>query len=112
MIVDDSLERNKTVVIEALTIAYAQRNFSYLEKYFALDYVQHNPFIPPGRDGLRNFIATLPPEARYEAGMAVAEGQYVMVHGRYSGSRPKARLAVASSNTGTSSKTKCRQPRR
>ena len=65
--------------------AFTNRDFSALEQYFSPDYIQHNPFIPPRRNGLRDFIAALPAGRKYEMGMAFAEGDFVIVHGRYSG---------------------------
>ena len=37
-----------------------------------------------GRDGLFNLIKSLPPTLRYEPGTIVAEGDFVIVHGRFS----------------------------
>jgi predicted SnoaL-like aldol condensation-catalyzing enzyme len=41
--------------------------------------------IAPGRDGLFNLVRSLPPTLRYEPGLIVAEGDFVIVHGRFSG---------------------------
>jgi hypothetical protein len=38
---------------------------------------------PPGREGLFNLVRGLPLEMKYENGMIIAEGDYVMAHGRY-----------------------------
>jgi predicted SnoaL-like aldol condensation-catalyzing enzyme len=84
----DKTSRNKAIIVEVLTKAFTHRDFSALEKWFSPDYVQHNPFIPPKRAGLRGFVEALPEGRRYESGMIVAEGDLVMVHGRYSGNGP------------------------
>jgi len=84
----DKASRNKTIIVEVLTKAFTHRDFSALEKWFSPDYIQHNPFIPAKRAGLRGFVEALPEGRRYESGMIVAEGDLVMVHGRYSGSGP------------------------
>lgn len=39
----------------------------------------------PGREGLFNLINSLPASLRYEPGLIVAEGDFVIVHGRFSG---------------------------
>ena len=39
----------------------------------------------PGREGLFNLIKSMPPTLKYEPGMIVADGNFVIVHGRYSG---------------------------
>ena len=41
--------------------------------------------IAPGRDGLFDLIKSLPATLKYQAGMIVAEGDIVIVHGRFSG---------------------------
>jgi predicted SnoaL-like aldol condensation-catalyzing enzyme len=86
--------RNKAIVVEVLTKAYAKRDFSALEQWFSPDYIQHNPFIPGKRAGLRGFIEKLPEGRSYQPGMIVAEGDLVMVHGRYSGGGGKTLIAV------------------
>ncbi|MGW2692663.1 nuclear transport factor 2 family protein [Streptomyces sp. NPDC001296] len=78
-------ERNKAVVLEFLTTAFSSKDFTALDRYLHPDYIQHNPFIPPAKAGLRGFIAGLPDATRYEPGAIIAEGDLVMVHGRYSG---------------------------
>ncbi len=90
----DKGSRNKKVIVEVLTEAYAKRDFAALEQWVAPDYIQHNPFIPAKRVGLRGFIESLPTDRRYEPGMIVAEGDIVMVHGRYSGGTAKTLIAV------------------
>jgi predicted SnoaL-like aldol condensation-catalyzing enzyme len=52
--------RNTAVIIEALMTAYTKRDFTALERWFSPDYIQHNPFIPGKRAGLRSFIESLP----------------------------------------------------
>ncbi|MFK0158493.1 nuclear transport factor 2 family protein [Streptomyces sp. NPDC090493] len=78
-------ERNKAVVVEFLTTAFSSKDFTALDRYLHTDYKQHNPFIPSAKAGLRGYIAALPDTTRYEPGAIVAEGDLVMVHGRYSG---------------------------
>jgi len=48
-------------------------------------YIQHSAHIEPGREGLFNLIKTLPPTLKYEPGLIVADGDYVILHGRFSG---------------------------
>ena len=41
-------------------------------------------FRSPGREGLFDLVKSLPPTLKYEAGTIVAEGNFVIVHGRFS----------------------------
>ncbi|MCT9108832.1 nuclear transport factor 2 family protein [Streptomyces mirabilis] len=89
-------ERNKAVILEILTTGFSSRDFTALDRYLHPDYVQHNAFIhiPPANAGLRGFIADRPDTTRYEPGAITAEGDLVMVHGRYSGGFDKPLLGI------------------
>jgi len=84
-----SESRNKSVIVEVLTSAYARRDFTALEKWFSPDYIQHNPVIPGKRDGLRDYVKNLPEGRRYEPSVVLAEGNIVMIYGRYIGGEKK-----------------------
>lgn len=81
--------RNKSAIVEVLTSAYARRDFTALEKWLSPDYIQHNPLIPGKRDGLRNYLKNLPEGRRYEPSVVLAEGNIVMIYGRYIGGTAK-----------------------
>jgi predicted SnoaL-like aldol condensation-catalyzing enzyme len=85
IVIDENVTKNKAIVLAALTGAFAKHDVSVFDRYFAEDYIQHNTFIPPFREGLRSLAAKLPAGSNYEPGMIVGEGDYVMIHGRYSG---------------------------
>lgn len=55
------------------------------EHFWSPKYIQHSAHIPPGREGLFNLVKSTPPTLKYEPGTIVADGDFVMVHGRYSG---------------------------
>ena len=82
------MENAKHIALRALTGAFIDRDPSVVERYFAPDYIQHNPVIPSGRTAIPGLIAGLSKEFSYEPGMVVAEGNLVMVHGRYVGWGP------------------------
>jgi predicted SnoaL-like aldol condensation-catalyzing enzyme len=84
----------KQLALRALTGAFIDRDPSVAEQYFAPDYIQHNPAIPNGPRAIAGFIAGLDKDFSYEPGMVVAEGDLVMVHGRYIGFGPKPMIAV------------------
>jgi predicted SnoaL-like aldol condensation-catalyzing enzyme len=48
--------RNNAIIIEVLTSAFTKRDFAALERWFSPDYIQHNPFIPGSRAGLRGLV--------------------------------------------------------
>src|SRR6266436_4613634 len=88
-------EKNKSLVLEAFDTLFNKRDYAAAEKYWSPNYIQHSAHIEPGRDGLFNLIRSTPDTLRYEHQLIVAEGDYVIVHGRFSGyGRPVAWIAA------------------
>ena len=81
-------ERNKALVLDAFDTLFNKRDYAAAEKYWSPDYIQHSAHIEPGRDGLFNLIRNAPDTLRYEHQLIVAEGDYVIVHGRFLGHGP------------------------
>ena len=83
---DESLkEKNKALVLEAFDALFNRRDYADAERFWSPDYIQHSAHIEPGRDGLFNLVKRLPPTLKYEPGTIVADGEYVIVHRRFSG---------------------------
>jgi predicted SnoaL-like aldol condensation-catalyzing enzyme len=78
-------ERNKAPVLEAFDTLFNKRDYGAAERYWSPGYVQHSAHIGPGRDGLFDFIKSMPPTLKHKAGMVVADGDLVMLYGRFSG---------------------------
>src|SRR6202140_1265189 len=76
---------NKTLVLEAFDTLFNKRDYVAAERYWSPNYIQHSAHIEPGREGLIELIKSMPPTLKYEPGTMVAEGDFVMVHGRFSG---------------------------
>src|SRR6266404_4600028 len=77
-------EKNKALVLEAFDTLFNKRDYAAAEKYWSPNYIQHSAHIEPGRDGLFSLIKSLPPTLKYESGTIAAEGDFVIVHGRFS----------------------------
>ena len=75
---------NKTLVLEAFEALFSKRDYAAAERFWSPDYIQHSAHIAPGREGLFDLIKSVPPKFKYEPGMIVAEGDLVIVHGRFS----------------------------
>ena len=78
-------QTNKALVLEAFDTLFNKRDYTAAERYWSPHYVQHSAHIEPGRDGLFNLIKSIPPTLKYEPGVIVAEGDQVIVHGRFYG---------------------------
>ena len=77
-------EKNKALVLEAFDTLFNKRDYAAAEHYWSAQYIQHSTHIAPGREGLFNLIKSIPPTLKYEPGTIVAEGDTVIVHGRFS----------------------------
>ena len=78
-------EKNKATVLEAFDTLFNRRDYGAAEQFWSSRYRQHSAHIGPGREGLFDLIKSLPPTLQYEPGTIVAEGDFVIVHGRFSG---------------------------
>lgn len=76
--------KNKALVLEAFDTMFNKRDYEAAQRFWSPDYIQHSAHIEPGREGLFNLIKSLPPTLKYEPGTIVAEGEFVIVHGRFS----------------------------
>ena len=94
MMSNSSSAANKALIREVMAAVFIRRDASAVERHFSPNYVQHNPLIPNGRDAIPALIAGLAPAFKYEPGTIVADGDMVMIHGRYTGWGPKPMVAV------------------
>ena len=78
-------EQNRALVLEAFDTLFNKHDYAVAEKFWSPHYIQHGAHIAPGREGLFALIKSLPPTLKYQPGTIVAEGDFVFVHGRFSG---------------------------
>jgi predicted SnoaL-like aldol condensation-catalyzing enzyme len=84
-IVTSTESKNKAIVLEAFDTLFNKRDYAAAERFWSAKYIQHSAHIGPGREGLFNLVKSLPPTLKYEHGTIVADGDFVIVHGRFSG---------------------------
>jgi predicted SnoaL-like aldol condensation-catalyzing enzyme len=88
-------EKNKALVLEAFDALFNKRDYKAAERFWSPNYVQHSAHIPPGREGLFNMIKNSPSTLRYEHGVIIADKEFVIVHGRFSGlGQPRSWIAA------------------
>jgi predicted SnoaL-like aldol condensation-catalyzing enzyme len=86
---------NKALVLEAFDTLFNKRDYAAAERFWSSNYVQHSAHIAPGREGLFNFIKGAPASLKYEPGVIVGDDDFVIVHGRFSGTgRPRNWIAA------------------
>ena len=94
MTTSNSTGANKALVFAGIKGVFIDRDPAVLDRLFSDDYRQHNPQIPNGTAAIKTLLGTLPADFKYEPGLALADGDYVIVHGRYLGWGPKPMVAV------------------
>jgi predicted SnoaL-like aldol condensation-catalyzing enzyme len=80
----DEGRRNKAFVLEAFDTLFNKRDYAAAERFWSPNYLQHSAHIGPGRDSLFDLIKAAPRDLLYENSLAMAEGDYVILHGRFS----------------------------
>ena len=80
-----SSPKNKELVLEAFDTLFNKRDYAKAEKFWSPSYIQHSAHIEPGREGLFKLVRSAPKTLKYEPGLIVADGDFVIVHGRFSG---------------------------
>ena len=78
-------EKNKALVLEAFETLFNRRDYAAAERFWSPGYIQHSAHIAPGREGLFELVKAAPPTLKYEPGVIVADGDFVILHGRFSG---------------------------
>src|SRR5918996_2053370 len=81
-------EKNKTLVLDAFDTLFNKRDYTAAEKYWSPNYIQHSAHIPPGRKGLFDLVKNSPATLKYENQLILANGDFLMLHGRFSGLGP------------------------
>ena len=85
---------HKALVKKALTELFIKGDLTALDRYWSDQYIQHNPMIGNGHDALKALLTSLGPNTKAEFGLMIEEGDFVMVHSRYTGLGPKPLIAV------------------
>jgi predicted SnoaL-like aldol condensation-catalyzing enzyme len=73
---------NKKIVTDFYRLVFEPRNPDLVEQYVAPDFLEHNPRISGGRDGLIQFMKTLPRPASDEIGTELKDPpSYIVAEG-------------------------------
>jgi predicted SnoaL-like aldol condensation-catalyzing enzyme len=87
--------KSKALVLEAFDTLFNKRDYAAAERFWSSNYIQYSAHIEPGREGLFSLIKASPASLKYEPGVIVADGDFVIVHGRFSGmGRPRNWIAA------------------
>ena len=87
MTTSNSTEANKALVVAGIKGVFIDRDPSAVDRLFSANYRQHNPQIPTGPAAIKALLGNLLRDFKYEPGLVMADGDYVSIHGRYTGWR-------------------------
>jgi predicted SnoaL-like aldol condensation-catalyzing enzyme len=90
-----SEDRRVQIVLNAFDTLFNKRDYASAERFWSPRYIQHSAHIAPGRDGLFDLVKSMPATLRYENHIAAATGDFVILHGRFSGMGLPAAWVVA-----------------
>jgi predicted SnoaL-like aldol condensation-catalyzing enzyme len=76
-------EKNKALVLRAFDTLFNKRDYTAAERFWSPKYIQHSAHIAPGRQGLFDLVKSAPPTMRYENSLIMAEGNFLILHGRF-----------------------------
>src|ERR1700722_10854478 len=77
--------RNKAIALEAFEKLFNRRDYAAAECFWSPNYIQQSAHIAPGREGLFTIVRSVPETLHYENQLIIAEGDYVIAHGRFTG---------------------------
>ena len=76
-------KNNKKLVEDFCDAVFVRHDLRTLDRYMRDDYIQHNPDVPQGKSGFRQFFEKTfkaMPDFRYTLKKIVADGNLVFIH--------------------------------
>lgn len=71
---------NKEIVVNAMNQLFHEKDSAAIERYWQESYIQHNPSMTSGHQGLRNLLPLLDSTFKWEPGIIVQDGNIVVTH--------------------------------
>lgn len=79
-------EANRALAVSVINNVFGLGNIDMIDEVYDESYIQHNPFIPNGREVVKDVIRSINPEEfSFEVGFAMAYGDFVLLHSRVQG---------------------------
>lgn len=79
---------NKEIVLKAMNELFHEKDSTAIERYWHKEYIQHNPEMIDGHDGLKNLLPFLDTNFKWQPGIIVEQGDIVITHSQVHGWRP------------------------
>lgn len=97
----NTLQENKQLLANFGAEVFDKKELSSLHSYMHEGYIQHNPLVPQGLTGFKQFFAdwfNAVPDWNYSLTKIVAEGDTVWAYGTYSGTQQGDWLGIPATN--------------
>jgi predicted SnoaL-like aldol condensation-catalyzing enzyme len=88
-----SAAHSRAVVAAALDDLFGRRDPAAVDRHIAPAYIQHSSLAADGREAVRDLVAALGPQFRYDNARILADGELVAAHGIYHGFGPEPLVA-------------------
>jgi predicted SnoaL-like aldol condensation-catalyzing enzyme len=85
---------NKEIVSRAMKEFFVDRDSTAIERYWHKSYIQHNPAMINGHQGLRNLLEQIAPGFRWSPGIFIASNDMVLAHSQVRGWGPVPLIVV------------------
>ncbi|SFM88853.1 Predicted SnoaL-like aldol condensation-catalyzing enzyme [Chitinophaga sp. YR627] len=85
---------NKEIVTKAMKEFFTDRDQTAIERYWHKDYVQHNPSMTDGHEGLKGLLAFIDPAFKWEPGILIESNDLVLAHSQVQGWGPAPLIVV------------------
>lgn len=72
--------RNKDIVLKAMNELFHEKDSNAIERYWQESYLQHNPSMINGHEGLQKLLPMLDSDFKWQPGIIVEENNIVITH--------------------------------
>jgi len=79
---------NKEIVVKAMNELFHKKDSAAIERFWHQSYIQHNPSMISGHQGLNDLLPLLDPTFKWEPGIIVEDGNIVITHSLVNGWGP------------------------
>lgn len=85
---------NKEIVLKAMKEFFVDRDHTAIERYWHQSYIQHNPSMNNGHQGLKEILKFIEPGFKWVPGIFIESNNFVLAHSQVHGWGPVPLIVV------------------
>lgn len=85
---------NKEIVVKAMKEFFVKRDHTAIERFWHENYIQHNPSMINGHQGLKDILQFIEPGFKWEPGILIESNDLVIAHSEVQGWGPEPLIVV------------------